>query len=492
MDGGASPGRSWRRSKAPPAARFDPAPAKGPLLRLLASAGFRFALVFGFTFVAAALAFSAVLWWGTAGALDRQTDTTVRAEAIALTQRWRDGGQRMVIEAIEERLAADVENQSLYLLIAPDGRRLAGNLDRWPSAADDPGAWAYQVVLRDGTRTEARLHDIDLPGGFRLIVGRDISVKLRLRLLLAEGLALSLGVAVLFGLGGAWLLRSTLETRLRPIYTTAAAIAGGDLSHRVPRSRRQDEFDHLAGTMNNMLDQIARLMTGVRGVSDAIAHDLRTPIARTRAKLEDALRSVREEGSAEGQALRLVIETSIVDLDNITRIFQALLRITEAEAGARSAAFARIDLVPLLTDLAEFYGAAAEARGQTLETSLPPVLRLTGDRDLLLQAAANLLDNAVKFTAPGGHIRLAAQALPRGGVEISVADDGPGLSAEDRARAGERFFRADASRATPGSGLGLSLVVAVAHLHVGHLALADAAPDASPPGLEAKLTLGGT
>lgn len=467
--------------------RFDMAGPGGPVLRLLSSAGFRFALVFGATFVAAALAFAAVLWWGTAGALDRQTDAAVRADAIALMERWRDGGPAAVTDAIEERLAADIENHTLYLLITPDGRRISGNLDRWPSAADDPGAWAYQNVLREGGRAEARLHDVDLPGGYRLIVGRDIAAKLRLRTLLAEGLLWSLGVAVLFALGGAWLLRRSLESRLRPVYATAAAIAGGDLAHRVPRGGRSDEFDRLAATMNNMLDQIDRLMTGVRDASDAIAHDLRTPIARARAKLEDAL-----ETAPDDVALRGAVEQGIADLDGISRIFQALLRITEAEAGARRAAFAPLDVVPLLQDAAEIYGAMAEAANLTLEVALPEHLDVVGDRDLLLQATANLLDNAIKFTPAGGTVTLSARALPGIEAEITVADNGPGLSPEDRARAGERFFRADSSRATPGSGLGLSLVTAVAHLHEGTLTLDDAFPGLSPPGLRATLTLGKT
>lgn len=476
-----------RATAVPAALRVEAAGEDGWLRRLFSSASFRFALLFGATFVAAALAFTAVLWWGTAGALDRQTDAAVRADAIALMERWRDGGPNAVIEAIEERLAADIENQTLYLLITPDGRRVSGNLDRWPSAADNPGAWAYQNVLREGGRAEARLHDVDLPGGYRLIVGRDIAAKLRLRTLLAEGLLWSFGVAVIFALGGAWLMRRTLEIRLGPVYATAAAIAGGDLAHRVPRAGRSDEFDRLAATMNIMLDQIDRLMSGVRGVSDAIAHDLRTPIARARAKMEDALAT-----AGDAAALRAVIEQGIADLDNISRIFQALLRITEAEAGSRRAAFAPLDLVPLLEDAAEIYGVTAEAAGLTLESVLPEHMEVVGDRDLLLQAVANLLDNAIKFTPAGGTVQITGRNLPGHVVEISVADTGPGLGPEDRSRAGERFFRADASRATPGSGLGLSLVMAVAHLHEGSVTLDDAMPGATPPGLKATLTLGKT
>jgi signal transduction histidine kinase len=238
--------------------------------------------------------------------------------------------------------------------------------------------------------------------------------------------------------------------------------------------------------MNAMLDRIDRLMSGIRGVSDSIAHDLRTPIARARAKLEEAL---ADAGDAD--ALRAAMERGITDLDNISRVFEALLRIAEAEAGARRAAFAPFDLVPVLADVAEFYGAVAESRGQTIELDLPDRLDLVGDRDLLAQAMGNLLDNALKFTPPGGRVSLSAREGLREGVEVTVTDTGPGLSPEDRLRAGERFFRADASRGTPGSGLGLSLVQAVAHLHGGELALGEAMPGATPPGLRATIRLGG-
>jgi hypothetical protein len=227
-------------------------------------------------------------------------------------------------------------------------------------------------------------------------------------------------------------------------------------------------------------------MEGIRGVSDSIAHDLRTPIARARAKLEGAL-----GGAEEPEALRAAMEEAIADLDHITRVFGALLRIAEAEAGARRAAFAPIDLVPVLTDLAEIYAAVAESHGQTLETALPARLDVVGDRDLLAQAAGNLLDNALKFTPPGGRVRLSASAPGRERLEIAVEDTGPGLVQEDRLRAGTRFFRADSSRATPGSGLGLSLVQAVARLHGGELALEDSTLGGGDgTGLRAAIRLG--
>ncbi|MDO9710306.1 sensor histidine kinase [Paracraurococcus lichenis] len=481
-----------RRSLLPPAiaARRRAAPPGPPSLalgppRLLRSAGLRFAVLFAAMFACAAVALVAVLWWATAGAVDRQTDAAIRADAVALTERWREAGTTGLIEAIEDRLATDVENESIYLLTNAEGtRRVAGNLDAWPRGWPEASPWFRTRVLHDSLLVEARLHRLELPG-LRLLVGRDETERTQLRRLLTEGVVWASGAVVLFAMVGAWLIRHALQARMRPAFVTTAAIAGGDLSSRVPLSGRGDEFDRLAQTMNIMLDRIGTLMEGVRGVSDAIAHDLRTPIARARAKLEDAL-----ETSASGESLRAAVEQGIADLDAISRIFQALLRIAEAEAGARRAAFAPLDLVHVLSDAAEIYEAAAEARCQSLTTNLPQRLDLVGDRDLLLQAVANLLDNAIKFTPPGGRVHLSAAATPRG-IEVAVADDGPGLSPEDRGHAGERFFRADRARATPGSGLGLSLVRAVAHLHAGEIELEDAVPGRDPPGLRVVIRLQG-
>jgi len=410
-------------------------------------------------------------------------DAAIRADASALVDRRREVDIDALAQAIDERLAIDVSGEALYLLLAPDGRFLAGNLEGWPAEADGEQPWIRMPLQRDGVVSEARLLRMELSGGHRLLIGRDVAEKLRLRGLLSEGIAWAASASAAIALFGAWGLRRALERRLRPVYGTAQEIAAGDLTRRVPLSDRNDEFDRLGRTMNAMLDRIAQLMEGVRGVSDAIAHDLRTPIARARNKLEEALHTARDE-----EALRAAVEQGIADLDAIARVFQAVLRIAEVEAGARRAAFAPLDLVPALADAAELYGAAAEAREQHLAAELPEALPLVGDRDLLLQAVANLLDNALKFTPAGGTVRLAAEMRP-GMVAISVTDDGPGLPAEDRARAGERFFRADAARSTPGSGLGLSLVRAVAALHGGDVVLADAHPGAERPGLAVTLRL---
>lgn len=462
---------------------MNPSLVQLPLIGLLRSASGRFALLFTALFAAAATAAAVVLWWNTAGALDRQTDAAIRADAVALSERQHDAGLAGLMMSIADRLALDLQNETLYLLVAPDRRILAGNLDAWPPEADVDPVWIRMPLLREGTESEARLLRVNLDDGYRLLVGRDVAEKLQLRALLSEGLAWAAASSAAIAVLGAWLLRRALEDRLAAVYGTAAAISGGDLSRRVPLSDRQDEFDRLGMTMNAMLDRIAQLMEGVRGVSDAIAHDLRTPIARARAKLEESL-----DAAADEEALRAAVEQGIADLDDIARVFKAVLRIAEVEAGARRAAFAPFDLAPMLADAVELYGAAAEASEQILEGALPETLPMVGDRDLLLQAVANLLDNALKFSPPGALVMLAAHR--HGGlVEIRVSDHGPGLAMEDRARVGERFFRADAARSTPGSGLGLSLVRAVAVLHGGEVVLAESHPGATPPGLSVTLRL---
>jgi signal transduction histidine kinase len=280
---------------------------------------------------------------------------------------------------------------------------------------------------------------------------------------------------------GALLVRNLFRRALFNISATASAIASGDLAQRVKLSRRGDELDQLAEVINDMLDRIGRLMDGVRQVSNAIAHDLRTPITRARMRLEDA--ALHAETAPE---LRAAIERATADLDDIVGVFQALLRIAEIEAGARRSNFASIDLSPLLAGVEELYGVVAEERGVNLTTNLPPRLPVHGDSALIQQAVANLVDNAVKFSPEGGTVRLTAARLGTG-AEIVVTDEGPGIPAGDREKAPERFYRGETARNTPGSGLGLSLVQAVARLHNGALRLED-----GMPGLRAELTLSQT
>ncbi|HUB13511.1 MAG TPA: HAMP domain-containing sensor histidine kinase [Acetobacteraceae bacterium] len=446
--------------------------------RLFRSASLRFAVIYAALLAASAIALAMFLWWATAGLLDRQTDSAINADAQSLSQRWVEGGLPALILTIQDRLADNVGDDAIYLLVDPMMRPIAGNLQRWPFEVRQANVWYEMAVRRAGITSLVRLQRYDLPNGFHLLIGRDVQVRAQLRTLLSDALLWAAGIVCAMATAGALVVRSLFRRTLANVSATAAAIAAGDFARRVRLSGRGDEFDQLAETINDMLDRIGRLMDGVRQVSNAIAHDLRTPITRARARLEDAALH-----AASADELRAAIERATADLDGIIAVFQALLRIAEIEAGSRRSAFARFDAAPLLADVAELYGAVAEDRQLSLAVESPDHLPAYGDRDLVQQAVANLVDNAVKFSPPDGKVRLRGAIVPSG-LEISVADQGPGIPAADRARAADRFFRGEAARSTPGSGLGLALVQAVAQLHQGTLRLDDALP-----GLRAVLTM---
>lgn len=446
--------------------------------RLLRSASVRFAAVYALLFGLSALSLILFLWWATAGLLDRQVEAAIRADAQGLSERWEEGGVAALVQTIDDRLTENIDDDAIYLLVDMSLRRVAGNLETWPRGVATADAWYELPVARAGVSSLARVHRFDLPGGFRLLVGRDVQTRAQLRALLTDALFWALLLVAALGTAGALVMRSLFRRMLASVSATAQAISAGDLTRRVRLSGRDDEFDHVAETINDMLDRIARLMDGVRQVSNAIAHDLRTPITRARARLEDASAHATSEAD-----LRAAIERATADLDNVVAVFQALLRIAEIEAGSRRSAFASLDLAPLLRDLAELYGAAAEERGLALTLDVPAELPAYGDRDLIQQAIANLLDNALKFSPPGAGVMLRA-TLSEGQVVIEVVDRGPGIPEGERTRATERFYRGESARNTPGSGLGLALVQAVAQLHNGTLRLGNAGP-----GLRAALTV---
>ena len=438
--------------------------------RVTRSASFRLAVVYVVLFALSALALVSFLWFATVGVLDQQVQAAISADAQGLAERWEEGGVPALVLTIQERLAENVDDDAIYLLTDAAQRRITGNLALWPNVVEAPVLFYELRISRAGVRSIAQVRRFDLPGGFRLLVGRDVRGRVELRRLLTNTLLSSLLLIAALGAAGAYVIRSLFRRMVADVSATAAAISRGDLSQRVSTSGRADEFDAMAEAINNMLDRIGKLMDGVRQVSNAIAHDLRTPITRARARLEDAARVADTEDE-----LRAAVERAVDDLDGVTAVFQALLRIAEIEAGARRSAFAEVDLGPLLADLGELYEASAEEKGLTLPVAVPARLLVQGDFRLLQQAVANLLDNALKFSPPGGAVRLSAGADGKR-VWVSVADEGPGIPAADRDRATERFFRGETARNTPGSGLGLALVAAVAALHDGALTLSDANP----------------
>jgi hypothetical protein len=451
---------------------------EGQSPRLFRSASFRLAVFYVVVYGFSALALVGFVWWETAALLDRQVEVAIAADAQGLAERWREGGMPALVSTIRQRLAENVDDDAIYLVVDSGGDMVTGNLESWPSGVTEADAWYELPIERAGVRSLARVRRFDLPGGYHLLVGRDVRTRAQLRRLLTDALFWALFIVGGLGVVGALLLRGVFRRMVANVAVTADAIAAGDLTQRVLVSGRDDEFDRLAEAINEMLDRIGRLMDGVRQVSNAIAHDLRTPIARARARLEDAGSHARGE-----EDLRAAIERAMADLDGVTAVFQALLRIAEIEAGARRSAFGPVDLAPLLADLAELYEAVAEEKELRLELAVPERLPIVGDRELVQQAVANLLDNAVKFSPPGSLVRLAAADQGRA-VRVEVSDGGPGIAEAERERATERFYRGEAARSTPGSGLGLALVQAVAQLHGGVLRLEDNAP-----GLRAVLLL---
>jgi signal transduction histidine kinase len=445
--------------------------------RLFRSAGFRFGAVYALLLAVSASALAVFLWWATAGLLDRQTEAAISADAQGLSEHWAEGGLPALVVTIDDRLAQNIDDDAIYLLVDPTMKRIAGNLAAWPSSVTTVGRWYELPVMRAGIKSLATVQRFELPGGFYLLIGRDVQVRAQLRKMLTDALLWAAVVVILMATVGALVIRNLFRRTLSNISATSIAIASGDFAQRVKLTGHGDEFDQVAEVINDMLDRIGRLMDGVRQVSNAIAHDLRTPITRARARLEDA---ALHAGNPED--LRAAIERAIIDLDAIVGVFQALLRIAEIEAGSRRSLFARLDLAPLLREVAELYGAVAEERGIVLRLETPDAVPAYGDRAMIHQAIANLVDNAVKFSPDGGTVRLAATVSAT--VLIAVEDQGPGIPLADREKATDRFYRGESARSTPGSGLGLSLVLAVAQLHGGTLRLED-----SRPGLRAVLSL---
>jgi signal transduction histidine kinase len=451
------------------------------LRRLLETSTFRLALIFLASFGISALALLGFLYHETAGFMAGQTEETIQAEIAGLKEQYHREGLNRLREVINLRSELQPHRSSVYLLVDPFGRRVAGNLDRWPEVAPEPDGWlTFAVeVTPDGEKVEqrrARAKSFRLDEGFSLLVGREVEDRLQVEAQIRRTLGWGLALTLLLGLAGGFLMSRSMLGRVDAINRTTRRIMAGDLSQRIPLGGSRDEFDQLAANLNAMLDQIERLLGGMRQVTDNIAHDLRTPLNRLRSRIEVAL--LQQPGRAETRAL---LEATLADAQAMIATFNALLDIARAEAGSERGGFEEVDLTALGRDLADLYRPVAEDRQLTFEYHCLPGMALRANRHLLAQALANLLDNAVKYTPPGGCVRLDVGRGASGPV-VTVTDSGPGIPEADRARVLQRFVRLDATRSTPGSGLGLSLVDAVAKLHGAELMLTD-----NRPGLKVSL-----
>lgn len=381
---------------------------------------------------------------------------------------------------IEERLKIQIAGERILLLADPSHKPLAGNLAAWPAGLPDaPGAYASVPMTVGGRETRAVAVHAVLPGGYNLLVARDLARLQPLEKRFWYGLAGAAAVLLVAGLIGGLLIRRAVLQRIDGISHTASRIVQGDLAHRLPISRGDNEFNTLSRIINRMLDQIEQLIHGVANVSNAIAHDLRTPLTELRSRLEELTitRPPDEETFAE-------IEAAVADVDRVIGVFNALLRLAELDSGASRSGFVEVDAAAAAAKAVEFYQPYAELKGISLSLDQNGAGAIRGDPVLLAQAIGNLIDNAVKFTPDNGAIAVETRRRDDGSVEITVSDNGPGIPEGERPKVQERFYRGDASRGTPGVGLGLSLVCAVAKLHVGSLELAD-----NHPGLRARMVL---
>ena len=463
---------------------------RGPAF--LRTTTFRQTLLSAALFALSAFVILAFVYAASAGATLRRADAAISEEVQLLDERFDEGGINAVNRYILQRTVGG--GDYLYLLLHPSGRRLSGNLSSLPSAAPDAEGWLQFTYRRppagqeesEKDDREARGRLVELSSGYRIFVGLDVDEESRLvarmlnTVLAASALALALGVAA-----GIFVSRR-FARRLDAINAVARGVRGGDLQRRAPRNFTGDELDELSENFNSMLDRVEQLMHRMRSTGDSIAHDLRTPLARMRNRLEEAL---REGGDLE--AREATLGQAIADTDEVLKIFNAVLSLSRLESGEARRPSDPMDPAMVIEDLAELYEPVCEDEGLSFGAEIEPGIQVKADRGLIFQATANLLDNAVKYTPEGGAIMLRLRRSGDGQAEISVTDTGPGIPEEDRQRVTQRFVRLDNSRSQPGSGLGLSLVQAIAEIHGGRFLLDEGpgAVDGRGPGLRAVICL---
>jgi signal transduction histidine kinase len=458
------------------------------LTRLLGSTPFRLTVAYMGAFVAAAALIVLYVAWQANELLTSKAVEALRAEVASLRSQFETGATPRLVAAVNERVSEP--GSGLYLLLDASGTKLAGNLPRLPQALteDGQGLFSYRRAL-DGNGAPERLaigYSLSVAGGLTLVVARDIEDQRQFAAGIGRLALLSFGLLCTLGVGAGILISRSMVSRIEAVTETSRQIMAGDLSRRIPLSGSGDELDRLADGLNAMLTRIEELLAALREVSDNIAHDLKTPLNRLRNRAEAALRSTDAGTHREGLA------RTIEEADDLIKTFNSLLLIARLEAGAIAESMTRVDLADVIGDIAELYEPVAEEAGLRLDVATQPGLCTVANRELVSQAVANLVDNAIKYsTAKGAPAAVGAApapppnhppeigiALSRVGenIEIAVADRGPGIAAEDRERALKRFVRLEKSRSRPGAGLGLSLVAAVARMHGGTVRLEDNAP----------------
>jgi len=454
--------------------------------KLLRTTAFQLTLGYLLVFVLFAASLLGYFALNTRRLITEQITTTVDTEITGLREQYNQGGIRRLVIVVD--LRSRRPGSSLYLVTTATGEGLAGNVGSLePGVLDHPG-WLETNYRRleapEGSDHRALVQVVQLPGGFRLLVGRDLEERERLFGIIANAGQWSLALVIVLGLAGGFFVSRRVLNRVEAMTDKAQTIMAGDLAGRLPVAGTGDELDRLAEHLNAMLERIEALMRGLKEVSDNIAHDLKTPLTRLRNRCEQALR-----GSA-GVDYRAALEATIAESDELIRTFNALLMIARAESGQARDNMTEFDAAEIARDVGELYEPVAEEKGIALKVDAPAAAPVRGNRELVSQALANLVDNAIKYAGPNGKLNGApAEIVVKAGndgerISLSVADRGPGIAEADRGRVVERFVRLEQSRSEPGSGLGLSLAAAVARLHGGELKLED-----NHPGLRSTIAL---
>lgn len=439
--------------------------------RILDSITFRLALAYTLIFGASVSGLFYFVYWATAGFAIQQVEAAVDADVNGFVDSYSRAGVLGLINSVNRRSDRSTNRDGVYLIVNTLGSPIAGNLQSWPQKMEAQDIWLNFTIndLRAATpeAADVRAKQFLTPDGFRLLVGRDVRGVNLFRARLMNSLNIGLAVTLALGILGGFIFSRTVVRRIESITRTCRRIMSGDLTQRVPEARRNDELGQLSTNINEMLDQIERLMRGMQQVSDNIAHDLRTPLTRLRSRLESLLRRLKDPAERE------TIEDALADAESLLSTFAALLRIARAEAGVQQS-FVDLDLRAIAEDVADLYDALAEEKGLTFVTRFEEGLTARGDPNLVAQALANVVDNAIKYT-PEGSVTLALTSLD-GRPAFVVADTGPGIPDQFKDKVLERLFRLEQSRTSPGSGLGLSLAAAVARSHNIELRLEDNRP----------------
>lgn len=411
-----------------------------------------------------------VVYWSTTHLMELQIDASVAGEIAEIQSAVPSGDIPQLGEVVAALIGRSPD--FFYLLQNSKGQALAGNL---PATEPVKGIrqWPGSTRHRRNPFSGIRGRGTDLREGAYLFVGLSTVQLHEMEELVVRAFLWGLVLAIVLSLAGGAALSLSFLRRIEAVSQTSRDIIRGDLQRRIPERGTGDEFDHLAASLNAMLDRIQALMEGLRQVSNDIAHDLRTPLTRLRQRLELAQRA--DPARLGGDT---IIEQTLRDIDSILETFGALLRIAQIESGARKAGFAVVDLSGLLRDVVEIYQSSIDDKHQTIDIRIEPALGVMGDRELLTQLFANLLDNAVRHSPRYSAIELRAYRRSDR-VAVIIGDNGPGIPAEFREKVLERFFRLEGSRSTPGSGLGLSLSEAIARLHETELELSDNGPGLS-------------